>query len=98
MVRENSASNYGPCRIDILSVTLLISSSTSVCSVKVPHTTDSGDPALDSQLSFGTRLCEVVPKAARSLGVVRWVEKLFCCSRVLKSYSNAYVLSSLEYF
>ena len=48
MVRENSTSNYRPCQIDILSVTLLISSLTSVCSVEVPHTTDSVDWALVS--------------------------------------------------
>ena len=46
MVRENSASNYKPCRVDILSATLLISSLTSVCSVEVPHTNDSVDWAL----------------------------------------------------
>ena len=45
MVCNNSASNYGPYRINILSVTLLILSLTSVCSVKVPHSTGSVDPA-----------------------------------------------------
>ena len=46
MVLNNSASNNGPCRIKNLSVTLLISSLTSVCSVKVSHATDSVDVAL----------------------------------------------------
>ena len=48
MVCNNSAINYGPCWINILSVTLLISSLESVSSVKVPHTTDSVYAALDS--------------------------------------------------
>ena len=53
--------------------------------------------SLDSKLTFGTYLREVVSKAARSLGVERRVGKLFDCTCVLKSYFNAYVLSSLEY-
>ena len=51
---------------------------------------------LDSKLTFETHLCEVVSKAARSLGVVHCAGKLFDCSRVLLSCFNAYVLSNLK--
>ena len=51
----------------------------------------------DPKLTFETHLREVVSKAARGLGVVRQVEKLYDCPGVLKSCFNACVLSNLEY-
>ena len=42
----NSASCYGPYRMDISCVSPFILSLTSVCSVKVSHMTDSVDAAL----------------------------------------------------
>ena len=50
------------------------------------------------KLTFESHLCEVVSKAARSLGVVPKTGKLFDCPRVIKSCFNAYVLAKLEYF
>ena len=44
-----------------------------------------------------TYLSEAVSKAARNLCVVRRAGKLFDCKRVVKSYFNAYVSSSLKY-
>ena len=52
---------------------------------------------VDSKLTFDTHVHEVVSKATRSLGVVRRAGKFFDCPRVLKSYFNSCVLSSLEY-
>ena len=52
----------------------------------------------DSKLTFETHLREVVSKAARSLGVVPRLGKLFDCSRVLNNCFNAYILSNLEYY
>ena len=51
----------------------------------------------DSKLTFETHLREVVSKTARNFDIVRQAGKLFDCPRVLKSCSNAYVLSNLEY-
>ena len=53
--------------------------------------------ALDSKLRLETHLREVVSKASRNRGVERRAGKLFTCPRVLKSFFNAYILSSLEY-
>ena len=53
--------------------------------------------AFDSKLTFETHLREVVSKAAGNLGVVRRVETLFDCPRLLKSCFNTYVLPNLEY-
>ena len=53
--------------------------------------------SLDSNLTFETHLSEVVWKAVRHLCVVCRSGKLFDCSRLLKSYFTAYILSSLEY-
>ena len=51
---------------------------------------------LDSSLTFVTHLRQVVVNSARSLFVVPRTGKLFDCSRLLKSYFNAYVLYSSE--
>ena len=52
---------------------------------------------LDSKLRFETHLRVVVLKAAKRLRFVGLAEKLFDCPRVLKSFFNSYILSSLEY-
>ena len=44
---------------------------------------------IDSKLTFEMHLREVVSKAARNLGIVRRVGKLFDCPRVLNGCSNA---------
>ena len=51
MLYDTSASYNVQCRINILHVQLLILSLTSVCLVKVLHTTDSVDPALPHSLN-----------------------------------------------
>ena len=51
--------------------------------------------AFDLKLTFETHTCEVVSKAARSLGIVHWAEK--CCPHVLYGCFNAYVLFNLVY-
>ena len=45
MIYNTTESYYGPCRINILHVQLLILSLTNVCSVKMSHMTDSVDSA-----------------------------------------------------
>ena len=50
---------------------------------------------LNSKLVFETYLLEVVSTAARSLRVVRRAGMIFDSPRILKSYFNAYVLSTL---
>ena len=48
-----------------------------------------------SKLTLETHLCEVVSKAARSLGVVFRTEKSFNCPRLPKSCFNTFVLPNL---
>ena len=50
-----------------------------------------------SKLTYATHLCEVVSKAAKSLGSMRQAGMLFDCPRVLNCCFNAFVLSHLEY-
>ena len=52
----------------------------------------------NSTLMFETHLRKFVSKAARSLCIVHWAEKLFDCPRVLKSCFDAYVLCKLEHY
>ena len=51
---------------------------------------------LDSKLTFESHLLDVSSKAVRSLGVMRQTGKLFDCPRILNSYFNSCVLTSLE--
>ena len=51
---------------------------------------------LDSKFAFEIHLRDLVSKAARSLCTMRRAEKLFNCSRVLKSCFIAYILFSQE--
>ena len=52
----------------------------------------------EAKLTSETHLYEVVSKAARSLGIVRWERYLFDCPHVLKRWLNRDGLSSLEYW
>ena len=52
---------------------------------------------LNSKLTFGTHLREVVSKAARSLWILHRAGKLYDYPRVLKRCFNAYVLPNFEH-